>query len=108
MSGALTAVTLGVALLVSGIGFGSPSLLVAGVGLCGLAAVAVIWVGLATPRRLERAAGPARIIEGQLYPLRIQAHGARRLTSREASSPTPPWRRRSPSARAGRVASSGR
>ena len=32
MSGALTAVTLGVALLVSGIGFGSPSLLVAGVG----------------------------------------------------------------------------
>ncbi len=77
MSGALTAATLGVALLVSGIGFGSPSLLVAGVGLCGLAAAAVIWVGLATPRRLERAAGPARIIEGQLYPLQIQAHGAR-------------------------------
>ncbi len=77
MSGALTAAILGAALLVSGIGFASPSLLVAGVGLCGLAAAAVIWVGLATPRRLERAPGPARIVEGQAYPLCIHAHGAR-------------------------------
>jgi len=42
-----------------------------------MALVASVWVGLATPRRLEREAGPPRIIEGQLYPLRIRAHGAR-------------------------------
>ncbi len=77
MSGALTAAALGGALLVSGAGFSSPSLLVAGVGLFGMALVASVWVGLATPRRLEREAGPPRIIEGQLYPLRIRAHGAR-------------------------------
>lgn len=68
---------LGAALLVAGAGFGSPSLLVVGVGLCGLALAATAWVGLATPRRLERAVGPSRIVEQQPYPLRIRAHGAR-------------------------------
>lgn len=77
LAGAPTAAGLGAALLVSGVGFASPSLLVAGVGLCGLALVAVAWVGMATPKRLERAAGPSRIVEGEPYPLRVRAYGAR-------------------------------
>jgi uncharacterized protein (DUF58 family) len=77
MARAPTAAVLGVCLLLAGAGFDSPSLLVPGIGLLGLAAVAVLWVELARPRRLVRASAPARVVEGEPYPLRIAATGAR-------------------------------
>ena len=77
MAGAPTAALLGVALLLCGAGFDSPSLLVPGVGLLGLAAVAVLWVELARPRRLVREPGPARVVEDEPYPVRIRALGGR-------------------------------
>jgi uncharacterized protein (DUF58 family) len=75
--GALTAVGLGVALIAAGLGFGSPSLLVPGVGLSVLGAVSYAWVELATPRRLVRDPGPTRIVEGEPFALRIKTYGAR-------------------------------
>lgn len=75
--GALTAGALGVALLVCGAGFGSPSLFVPGVALSGLAAIAAVWVQLARPTRLLRESGPTRVIEDEPYPLRLRAVGAR-------------------------------
>jgi uncharacterized protein (DUF58 family) len=77
MGGAPTAALLGVALLLAGAGFDSPSLLVPGVGLLGLALVSVAWVELARPRRLARGAAPARVVEGEPYPVRIRALGGR-------------------------------
>src|SRR4051812_33011633 len=77
MPGALTAVGLGVALIFAGLGFGTPSLLVPGVGLFVLGAGSFIWVELATPRRLVRGGGPTRIVEGEPFELRIDAIGAR-------------------------------
>lgn len=77
MPGALTAATLGVALVLAGAGFDSPSLIVAGVGLGGLAAISAAWVELARPSRLLREPGPARVIEGDPYPVRIRAIGGR-------------------------------
>ena len=77
MSGAPTAILLGAVLTLAGAGFDSPSLLVAGLGLIGLAVVAVAWVELARPRRLERAPAPARVVEGESYRLRISGVGAR-------------------------------
>ncbi len=77
MSGAPTAFGLGAVLGLSGIGFDSPSLTVAGVGLLVLAVVAVVWVELARPRLLLREPGPARVVEDQPYPVRIEAVGAR-------------------------------
>ena len=77
MPGAPTAVGLGTALALAGLGFDTPSLLVAGVGLIALAAVALVWVELARPRRLVREPGPPRVIEGDPYPVRIRALGAR-------------------------------
>ena len=77
MPGALTAASLGIALILTGLGFGTPSLLVPGVGLLGLGGVAFVWVELATPRRLLRAKGPTRIVEGEPFELRIEALGAR-------------------------------
>lgn len=75
---ALTAAALGTALVVAGAGFDSPSLLVPGVAMTGLAVVALTWVGVATAGlRLERAPGPTRIVEGEPYPLRITARGGR-------------------------------
>ncbi len=76
MPGAPTAIPLGAVLTIAGAGFDTPSLLVAGVGLVGLAIVAVIWVELARPRRLERAPAPGRVVEGEPYPVRISAVGA--------------------------------
>jgi uncharacterized protein (DUF58 family) len=74
--GAGTAGLLGVALVLVGLGFAAPSLLVAGIALCLLAAVAVVWVELAARSRgVERAPGPNRVIEGESYPLRIDARG---------------------------------
>jgi uncharacterized protein (DUF58 family) len=77
MPGARTAAALGAALVLAGAGFGSPSLYVAGIGLAAVVAVAVVWVELARPRRLERAPGPARIVEGDPYPVELAAVGAR-------------------------------
>jgi uncharacterized protein (DUF58 family) len=77
MAGARTAAVLGVVLVLAGGGFGAPSLYVAGFGLLTLIGVAVAWVELARPRRLERAPGPARIVEGEAYPLEVRAVGAK-------------------------------
>ena len=77
MPGALTATCLGAALALAGLGFDSPSLLVAGLGLAGLAGGAVAWVELALPTRLIREPGPARVTEGDPYPVRLRARGAR-------------------------------
>jgi uncharacterized protein (DUF58 family) len=77
MIGASTAVGLGIALILAGAGFGTSALYVAGVGLCVLVLVAVAWVELARPHRLVRAAGPNRVVEGEPYPLRLTAAGAR-------------------------------
>lgn len=77
MAGALTAAVLGVGLLVSGIGFDTPSLLLAGLGLTGLTGAAVAAVELARPRRIVRAPGPARVVEDEQFSLRIEAVGAR-------------------------------
>jgi uncharacterized protein (DUF58 family) len=77
MAGAPTAALLGVALLLAGAGFDSPSLLVPGVGLVGLALAAVAWVELARPRRLVRGDAPARVVEDEPYPVRIKAFGGR-------------------------------
>lgn len=75
--GAPTAAALGVLLLLAGAGFDSPSLLVAGAGLLGLAVVAVSWVELARPRRLLRAPGPGRLMEGEPYRVGLEASGSR-------------------------------
>jgi uncharacterized protein (DUF58 family) len=77
MAGAPTAALLGVALLLAGAGFDSPSLLVPGVGLLGLAVAAFAWVELARPRRLVRGDAPARVVEDEPYPVRIKAFGGR-------------------------------
>jgi uncharacterized protein (DUF58 family) len=76
MHGAPTAAWLGAALLVAGLGFGAPSLTVAGIGLTGLTLVAVTWVELARPRRLVRARGPTRVVEGDPVTIRISASGS--------------------------------
>lgn len=102
MSGAPTAILLGAVLTIAGAGFDSPSLLVAGLGLLGLAVVAVAWVELARPRRLERAPAPSRVVEGEPYPLRITALGARlpppggRLVDGALADPVPLGPRRTP------------
>ena len=76
MPAAPTAAVIGAALILSGLGFGSPSLLVPGIGLLGMAVVFFAWVGLATPSRLVRAAGPGRVIEGEPLRLRLSAAGS--------------------------------
>ncbi len=77
MSAAPTAGIFGAALVLAGFGFGSPSLLVCGLGLLGLAALALASVWLATPRRLVREPGPSRVVEGDAFRLRIRAEGRR-------------------------------
>jgi uncharacterized protein (DUF58 family) len=77
MTGAPTAAALGLALVLCGAGFDSPSLLVPGIALLVLAAIAIAWVALARPRALIREPGPTRIMEGEPYPLRLRAEGAR-------------------------------
>lgn len=72
MSRALAAVALGVALCLAGATFGSPSLYVPGVALVIVAVVGAGWVWLAASgAAVVRAAGPARIMEEEPYPLRI-------------------------------------
>lgn len=77
MRGAPTAGLLAAALLLTGLGFGTPSLTVAGVGLGLLAGVSIAWVELARPRRLIRDGGPSRVVEGEPLELRVRAVGAR-------------------------------
>lgn len=61
---------LGVLLALAGLAFGSPSLLVPGFALFAVALVSVAWVEVATRRaRIEVETGPARIVEGDAYPL---------------------------------------
>ena len=89
MSAAPTAGTVGAALGLAGLGFGSPSLYVAGVGLLGLAG----WRG-----RLGRARAPAAgssgcrarlaVVEDEPYPLRDASRGRRRCRRPAASSST--------------------
>jgi uncharacterized protein (DUF58 family) len=77
MPAAPTAVTLGAALVLAGAGFDSPSLIVAGLGLAGLALLAVVWVQLSVPARLVRGEGPTRVIEGEPYPVWLRTLGSR-------------------------------
>lgn len=77
MTAAPTAGIFGAALVLAGLGFGSPSLLLCGLGLLGLAVIALGWVMLATPRRLVREPGPSRVVEGEAFHLRIRAEGRR-------------------------------
>ena len=67
---------LGAALALTGLGFDVPSVLIPGVTLLLLAAIAFAWVELASRRaRLEREPGPRRVVEGRAYPLRIRLRG---------------------------------
>jgi uncharacterized protein (DUF58 family) len=70
MSRALGASVLGAAMLLAGLAFGSPSLLVPGVALLVLGAGAAAWVALAgAGAALARHDGPATVEEGQVWPL---------------------------------------
>ena len=75
MPGAPTAALLGGVLALVGLGFGLPSLIVAGFGMVGLAAIAVVWVQLSLPRTLIRLPGPSRVIEGDPFALEVRAVG---------------------------------
>jgi uncharacterized protein (DUF58 family) len=75
MPGAPTAAILGAALALAGLGFGLPSLVVAGLGMAGLAGLAVAWVELALPRQLVRLPCPARVVEDEPFELRVRAAG---------------------------------
>ena len=71
------AVLLGVLLALAGLAFGTPSLIVPGIGLVLIAASAVAWVELSRPRAILRAPGPATLVEGERYPLAISCEGWR-------------------------------
>ncbi len=74
--GAPSAAALGIALVLVGLGFDIPSVLLPGVALALLAVVAVVWVELASRGgRLERDPGPRRLAEDRPYPLRIRLSG---------------------------------
>jgi Protein of unknown function DUF58 len=63
---------LGAALVLAGVGFGSPSLLVAGLAFAGVTVVAVVWTELAARGAgIVRGRGPSRIVEGDAFPLRL-------------------------------------
>jgi uncharacterized protein (DUF58 family) len=69
---ARTSLKLAAALLATGLVFDSPTLLVPGAGLALAAAGAWAWVeAAARSARLERLRGPASVVEGEPYPLRI-------------------------------------
>jgi len=64
---------LGVAMALVALAFATPSLAVPGFALAGLALVAVVWTELAAHgAAVVRAPGPARIVEGDSYPLRLE------------------------------------
>ena len=87
-----------------GLGFDSPSLLVPGVGLLGLAAVAVAWVELARPAAARARAGPGADRRGRALPAADRALGARLPPpGGELTDRCSPRRSRSARARSGRV-----
>jgi len=64
---------LGAALALAGVAFGSPSLIVPGFALAGIAALAVAWVELSVRgASIESEQGPSRIVEGDAYPLLLR------------------------------------
>lgn len=64
---------LGVILALAGAGFASPSLVVPGIALALLGGLALAWTELAVRgAALIRQPGPARVVEGDAYPLRIE------------------------------------
>ena len=72
MPSARSVVQLGVALLLAGALFDTPSLYLPGGALVALAIVAFAWVGLSARQvRVRRAPGPATAVEGEPYPLRV-------------------------------------
>lgn len=63
---------LGATLALCGVAFGSPSLIVPGLALAGVALAAVAWVDLSgRGAGITIESGPARIVEGDAYPLTI-------------------------------------
>ncbi|MGH2991265.1 MAG: DUF58 domain-containing protein, partial [Solirubrobacterales bacterium] len=72
MAGARSTIKLAAALVVAGLFFDSPALLVPGISLVALAAGSRAWVELAARgTRVERPEGPASVVEDEPYPLRI-------------------------------------
>ena len=72
MPSARSVVQLGVALLLAGALFDTPSLYLPGAALVALATVAFAWVALSARQvRVRRAPGPATAVEGDPYPLRV-------------------------------------
>lgn len=75
---ARAAVALGLGFLLTGLLFGTDSLLVVGLALAALGAAAIAWVRLAAAgTRLLRFTGPATVLEGEPYPLRLELDGGR-------------------------------
>jgi len=73
MPGPVTLIGLGLLLTGAGAGFGSASLFVPGVGLSLLVVGLTLWVRLAASvLQIQRAPGPATLIEGENYPLHIE------------------------------------
>ena len=73
MPGPVTLIGLGALLIGAGAGFGSASLFVPGVGIIVLVVGLTLWVRIAASvLRIERAPGPATLIEGEPYPLRVE------------------------------------
>lgn len=70
-----TASGLGLLLVLIGVGFDTPSLLIPGIGLIVIVVIAVAWVELARPATVERRPGPPRVVEGERYPVEIRAGG---------------------------------
>lgn len=74
MTRAIVTALLGVALCLAGATFDSPSLYVPGVALMALSLGAVVWVALAaSDARVIREGGPARVMEDEPYPIRLEA-----------------------------------
>jgi uncharacterized protein (DUF58 family) len=73
VAGPLTILALGGALVVAAGGFDSPSLLVPGLALTALGLLLPAWVeAVRRLARIEAAPGPAQLVEGDPYPLRVQ------------------------------------
>lgn len=72
MRSAAGTASLGAVFMLAGLAFGSPSMIVPGFALTGLAAAAVAWVELSYRHAsIERVPGPSRIVEGDAYPLAL-------------------------------------
>ena len=73
MATSRSVIRLAVALVLAGAFFDAPSLYVPGIALALLWAGSLAWVRLAASgARVERARGPATVVEGEQYPLRIR------------------------------------